>query len=500
MHKAAFPLMRHFLLWSILTTGLVALLLAFASAGEAEHDLLAKDRRHAHLLAGVIRVQLEEHFRPWLEKEGRDFRSDDAEQLDRIDGIIDYNTHGLGVLRVNFFDAAGTIVYSSDRARIGQGSGGGTVRRALAGEPVTTLVTRETDADDADETAVSAAPYLESYVPTQFTLGTSEVRVVEVYQQGEDNLAAVRASKRRLSLSVIGSMFLLFVGNLVIVKRGSAAIESERELAARYLVEARDSNAKLGALTVDLEEKVERAARELAAADRLAAVGTLAAGMAHEVNTPLASISTCAEGLLRRSGTLAERERKYLETIRDEAFRCKRITRKLLDFARPSRDDADDGEVELRGLVVRTLRLLDFECGAKDIRLRVEGDAIAVRASADELEQVVLNLLKNSLDAVEVGGEIVVRIRAASEGRAELIIDDDGPGVAEADLDRLFDPFYTTKEPGAGTGLGLSVSYGIVKRHGGELSFENRPEGGLRGRVLLPRASLIRRADLDQLS
>jgi signal transduction histidine kinase len=240
----------------------------------------------------------------------------------------------------------------------------------------------------------------------------------------------------------------------------------------------------------ELEARVEERTREFLRAARLAGLGTMAAGIAHEINNPLASIASCAEGLERRvaSGKATpEEQREYLQIIAREAYRAHDITSRLLDFART--DPAPTAEFRF-GDVVRDLDvLLEHKLRSRNVRLdvRCEREGPALYGNAAEWRQVLLNILHNAIDASLEGG--VVRATCRQEGEAIVLdVEDQGPGVPAADVERIFDPFFTTKAPGKGTGLGLSIVHRIVEAHGGRIEVTNTGRGAL-FRVRVPLAS-----------
>jgi signal transduction histidine kinase len=220
----------------------------------------------------------------------------------------------------------------------------------------------------------------------------------------------------------------------------------------------------------------------LARAEKLAAVGQLAAGIAHELNTPLGSILVASE--MARESEGAERS-LLLEDIGRETKRCKEITTSLLDLSRKREvrlEETDAGEV-----VRQAVAMVQRERGG-----RVEIDAPAglakARADAGALGQVVANVVKNALDAVEGRSAVRVTARSGSSGTVEIEVADEGPGIAPEDLPRVFEPFFTTKAPGKGTGLGLPVSYAIIRDMKGEIRVDSRPGEGARVTITLPRS------------
>lgn len=248
---------------------------------------------------------------------------------------------------------------------------------------------------------------------------------------------------------------------------------------------------------VALEQRLrelERATAELEAAQeqvvrgaRLASVGRLAAGLAHEIGNPLAAILGLVE--LAQDPDVDDADRaEMLRRTQHETERIHGILRDLLDFARQgTSSEPEDARADLRGVIEDAAALVAPEGRGK---LHVERALEAlppVFGSADRLEQIVLNLLLNAKDAMNGAGRVRVRLRR--EGRAAvLVVHDEGPGIAPEVLDRLFEPFVTTKPVGQGTGLGLAVCHTLVERLGGTIEAENPPEGGARFVVRLPLA------------
>ena len=236
--------------------------------------------------------------------------------------------------------------------------------------------------------------------------------------------------------------------------------------------------------------------------ERLAAVGELVAGVAHEVNNPLSSISAFAQ-LLLRDGGLSESQQESVEVIRSETLRASQVVRDLLAFARRSEPQRE--AVDLGAVVERTLRLHAYQLASSNIRLELDlpGDLPAVIGDSRQLQQVVLNLVTNSIQALtgataEAGAllRVAIRVRKRAKGESlELEIADSGPGIPPAARARIFEPFFTTKPEGEGTGLGLSVSYGIVTAHGGTISLAETSARGTRFVVTLPAATTCAIAD-----
>jgi two-component system, NtrC family, sensor kinase len=231
------------------------------------------------------------------------------------------------------------------------------------------------------------------------------------------------------------------------------------------------------------KEALERVAQ----AEKMAAIGQLAAGVMHEINNPLATISACAESLTLELGEL-----EYLKFIDTEVERCKRIVDGLLDFSR--KRSVTKEPVEVNSTIERTLFLLSHHSRFKRVPLKRDLDATGavVRANADQLTQVFMALLLNAADATEKSAQPTVTVRSrAAMGNVVVEIVDNGVGIARSEVGKLFEPFYTTKPPGRGTGLGLSICYGLVADHGGRLEVESTPGHGSTFRVVLPTESVV---------
>ncbi len=234
---------------------------------------------------------------------------------------------------------------------------------------------------------------------------------------------------------------------------------------------------------------LEAARDELVRSERLATVGRLAAGVAHEVGNPLASVVGYLEFLRDERGVDPDTRADLLARMDREVERIRLTIRNLLDFSRPS--PAEPRSVDLTEVVASAVELVRVQRKLRGVEIEVSGSAPPVTAVAERLRQVLVNLLLNAADAVAGDGRVWVRL-SADERMARIDVKDDGPGVPEVDAARLFDPFFTTKPAGEGTGLGLAICQRIVEEAGGTLWFEPS-EGGASFAFTLPRA-----AELDQ--
>ena len=261
-----------------------------------------------------------------------------------------------------------------------------------------------------------------------------------------------------------------------------------------------DMTARFRAIRDDLDKQVKDRTREVVRGEQMASVGFLAAGVAHEINNPLASIAMCAESLENRmqeqepNSTEEESEprrviRNYLRMIQTEAFRCKEITEKLLDFSRTGEVRRQNTSLRelVQGVIDMTRHLGKY--AGRTVEFRA-GDAPLANVNPQEIKQVVLNLLTNALDSLDPGGAVSVELHERG-GQAELVVRDNGCGMTPEVLEHLFEPFFTRRRSGQGTGLGLSISYRIVTDHQGTIDVSSEGPGrGSTFRVRLPVVSM----------
>lgn len=228
--------------------------------------------------------------------------------------------------------------------------------------------------------------------------------------------------------------------------------------------------------------------------EKMSSIGVLATGIAHEINNPLTSVAGYAEALLRRfrdEPALKNDSRldvfpHYLEVIVRESYRCKGTIDHLLSFSR--RSDGSASLVDMNGIVMEILELLRHNLAYRqiDVITDLRGDLPRVMGDPSGLRQVCMNLLVNAHQAIKGKGEVTVTTDYTEDGMVAIRIGDTGCGIAPDAIDRIWDPFFTTKEVGKGIGLGLALTYDIVKRHGGEIQVESRVGEGSQFMVLLP--------------
>ena len=304
-------------------------------------------------------------------------------------------------------------------------------------------------------------------------------------------LSALAVLAMLIALAVLFNRWVLYPVRLLQrgvrrVARGSFdyAIDLNTGDEMQALAEAfNDMTARLRVTYADLERQVRERSRQLVRSERLAGVGFLAAGVAHEINNPLASIAFCSEALESRlapmltAGDVADAKvvQNYLRMVQEEAFRCKSITEKLLDFSRCGEIKRE--RTDLAGLIQGVVEMIRHMGKYRHKKITfIPREAVLAHVDAQEIKQVVLNLVVNALDSMDENGTLKIDLRHA-EGMAEMVFSDDGCGMPAEILENIFEPFFTRRRVGKGTGLGLSITHRIVSQHAGEIHAASPGEG-----------------------
>ncbi len=319
-------------------------------------------------------------------------------------------------------------------------------------------------------------------LPRDVAIGRDVFDVLEKYPQGRLKQEFERAFR---------------TGDIEHIEQQTAAEDGSAKhwMVSKVPMKNSESDEVTHVITVgeDVTARVE-AVRAASRAEKLAAVGRLAAGIVHEINNPLATIAACAEALEQRidEGAFAESESaedlsEYMGLIKSEAFRCKAITTGLLDFSR-----IRTGErilTEICEIVRSAVNLISHQKRGDKISIEVEIDPDLPQVNADggQIQQAVIALATNGIDAMPDGGKLT--FRSYSNGNRVCIdVEDSGAGIPQENMSKIFEPFFTTKEVGKGTGLGLAVCYGIISEHGGRLSVRSNLGKGTTFSIFLPAA------------
>jgi len=502
-HPEKFHLMLYYSITSFIVIGIVSFVVGEVFSKMEKNGLIERSEKYAGYIVGHINHDMyEDFFTPVIDKYGSIDLENNRDQFNSLDKVIKNNISGFNLKKVYLFDMKGQIIYSNVSEQIGYILERGKnlhLDSALDGIPVSEL--QDSGMKDSKGVNVEKS-ILESYYPVyEFSEGIinreKQVGVLEIYQNMKDLDAQITKAHRKAVIITGSSMGIMFLILLVIIKKASGVIRIKTD----QLVEARDH----------LEEKVEERAQEikqayeqlqetqkrLSRSEKLAGIGTLAAGVAHEINNPLASVASCAEGLMDRVDNVDFKSKDdkevfsdYLKTVYDETYRCKAITSKLLDFSRkqvPVFSEVNENalvphyrvippsplvfdEVNVNTLVANVVKLI---CRQKELeKLRIElnydPEPVITYGDANQLQQVFLNMILNAIDAT-AGGEKIEITTIRVDNFVQIIIEDTGCGIAPENLDRIFEPFFSTKSPGKGTGLGLSICYGIIEEHKGKI-------------------------------
>ena len=237
--------------------------------------------------------------------------------------------------------------------------------------------------------------------------------------------------------------------------------------------------------------ELEKRQEDLLQAKKLSAVGTLVSGIAHELNNPLNNISITAESMLEEWDELEKKEaQEMLKEILEEARRASFLVKDLLDFSRKKKTHIRE-LIDIKDIIDSSIKLTKNQLMISDIKLikDIPEDLPKVYGNADNLKQVFINLFSNAIQAMPKGGSLKISARKNPNGYIEITVQDSGLGMPPDVLERIFDPFFSTKPIGEGTGLGLSIVYSIVKKHGGYIEVKSRQGEGTTFRVYLPIAS-----------
>ncbi len=249
----------------------------------------------------------------------------------------------------------------------------------------------------------------------------------------------------------------------------------------------RDEFSNLAMAMNHMLEELKQRQEQLVESRKMAAIGTLTSGIAHELNNPLNNIGLTTESLLDNFDEYSEEQkRKMLDQIYQQVELASGTVRNLLDFTRTER--LPFTAVSIREVLESTLRLVQNQLHLHNtaLKLDIEDNLPAIRGNPRNLQQVFLNLFLNSIQAMPEGGTLGVAARTDSNGFIRIAVSDTGIGIPPQNLDKVFDPFFTTKEPGQGTGLGLSVSYSIIEKHRGRIAVESEVNKGTTFSVFLP--------------
>jgi len=345
----------------------------------------------------------------------------------------------------------------------------------------------------------------QTYLSSRYRLPMGGVpATVVLFRRVTDELAIASGIKQSLFgigfAALVLALVLAFVVARIVARPAQALAEASQRLArGDYAAPLpRDSGDEIGQLArafgemraaiAERERRLRSAQAEMIHREKLAAMGRLVAQLSHEINNPIYNIQNCLE-VLERRGNPADPNREFLTLAQEELGRMATLTRQLLDQSRPQSDAAQP--VSLNAVAQRVLTLARDDLTSREIRVesRLERGLPLVVVHPEGIQQVLANLVNNACDAMPRGGTLRLFTRSDADA-VEVVVEDTGTGIAEADLPHIFEAFYTTKPGVAGIGLGLFVSEGIIRGHRGRLSVESTVGHGSRFTVRLPRETL----------
>ena len=415
-----------------------------------------------------------------------------------------------GIRKVRVFNKEGRVMFSSDEAEIGTSldiRGEACYACHAEGRPLERLEiqARARTFRGPDGTRVlglinpipnepsCSTSACHAHSPKQSLLGVLDVNVslAEVDREISHSRMLITASAVLAILA--GGLITWWLNRKLVVRPVAALVAGTRrvgegDLGTLIPVHGNHELSQLAGAFNTMTQRLAETQRQLAQADKLASVGRLAAGVAHEINNPLTGVLSYASLLRKRLDGDSE-SCDDLDVIVRETVRCRGIIRGLLDFARPTppaRKPMDLNEVVRRAVSVVMTQL---SLNQVDLSLDLAAELPLVQADANQIQQVAVNLLLNAGDAIGTGGGTIrATTRPGAGDSVELLVQDNGRGIPAEDLPRIFEPFYTTKGS-HGTGLGLAVSWGIVEAHGGALEVQSEPGQGTCFTLRIPTAA-----------
>ncbi|TWT63398.1 sensor histidine kinase [Rubinisphaera italica] len=332
-----------------------------------------------------------------------------------------------------------------------------------------------------------------SYIP--IPLGESDSGTVEVSEPLEEQDAFTRGSVIRSLMSLLGvaafSGVVIYFGGIQLIGKPLNRLVvqvkqiGEGQLDQTPVVTSHDELGRLAIAISEMSRRIHQQLNTIRHTNRLGTIGTLSAGIAHELGTPLNVISGRA-GLIKSGKLTTEEIVHSAETIQSEANRMTTIIRQLLDFSRQK--SAPYSSIDLNGVIRRTCDLMQTLTEKANIQLatNLPAETLYIDGDVAQIQQVLSNLITNAIAAMPNGGMITINLQKNSQDEIQIQVIDSGVGIELADVNQVFEPFYTTKDVGQGTGLGLSIAYGIVREHSGEIQVSSNPETGTTFTITFP--------------
>ena len=458
-----FKLVKYFTFTSLVVILVGSLALSMVIANRAETVLLKKSEDYALLMAENLNHQVFLQFIiPAALQFGQVIQLRNKALFNRLDKVVRNTLHSFSVETVNMFDREQNVIfYSFDKKLVGRkGLGGIDYQQALLGKSRSKLIRR-----GGFWGLMFGAPRegeLRTYVPLRAEKPLSNIEgpilgVFEIVQDLSEDYRTIIHFKHRIILTSVVIMGVLFLILRHVVKRGEEIIEKRAQ--ERLL----------------LKEKLSHA-------ERLASLGEMVAGISHEIRNPLGIISSTGE-LLKQKIARTDTEVKLTDVIVEEADRLNGIVTDFLNFARPQAPNLMPCKVD--EVIKKNLTFLapEINKNSYEVHTRFASDIPEIQADPGLLYQAFLNILMNAMQAMPEGGAIYIELSAYGN-TLTIVFCDEGPGISDETLNKIWEPFFTTKDKGSG--LGLPIVRKIIEGHGGVIGIENAPEKGAQVTITLP--------------
>lgn len=459
--KRPFRLVKFFTFTCLIVMFAGTIVIAAVNAHWVKNLLQQKNEDYAHLLIENLNHQVFLQFIiPVVLKYGK-IRLREENQYKRMDRVVKNTIHSFNVEMVNIYDMKNIISYSLDKKKIGLKNTGGTgFKKAMEGKSTSALVQQGNAVElffgFPEETRLVTFAPIRAERPLSSISGPV-LGVVEIVQ----NLSKNYKDIFKLQILVISTcsfvMGILLLVLIFVVRQGELILKKRAEERLR------------------LEEKLRRA-------EHLSAIGEMTAGISHEVRNPLGIIKSSAE-LLQKKMKKLDASSAIPAIIVEESMRLDNIIKDFLNFAKPRNPNFQTCRVEQ--IIEKNISFLDTEIRENnfEIEKRFSDDLPEIMADSAMLYQAFLNIILNSFQAMLRGGRIIISI-FSDDKSIILIFEDNGKGIKDKDLKKIWNPFFTTKE--MGTGLGLGIVKNIIESHMGEIKVSNRSSGGVQVEIILP--------------
>ena len=458
-----FRLVKYFTFSSLILILVCAVVLSFLNTYWARRMLLQKNQEYAQLLIANLNHQVYLQFLiPAAIKYRGNIQLSDKDQSERMDVVVRSALHGFEVDLVNIYDMESVLAYSYDKSLVGKKNMGGTgYQEALAGRSTSKLI--QSGNFLAILLGIPRESRLITFSPLRAEQAISRISdpepygVVEIVQNLSEDYKSVFSVQTLVIITSSVVMGLLFLILRFVVKRGEEIIERRAQERLK------------------LKEQLNRA-------ERLSSLGEMVASISHEIRNPLGIIRSSAE-LLRKKMSTLDTGNRIPEIIVEEAGRLNNIITDFLNFARPRVPDLTPCRVDR--IVEKNIAFLSPQIEAQGYAVQTfcRDKIPEIMADTDMLYQAFLNIFINAMQAMPTGGDIAVHIRVIDDW-VMILFEDAGDGISDDIIEKIWDPFFTTKEKG--TGLGLGIVKNIIEQHGGRIHIHNRDGGGARVTLELP--------------